>query len=64
MTFIFESKVLEGDDPFFEVYQDIKTSVFYCAHGRQYLKLIKNNSNLEYDFCIDLSNIRSFIIEN
>ena len=60
MTFIFESKVLEGDSPEFEVYRDIKTSVFYYAHGRQYLKLFKNNSELEYDFCIDLTNIRTF----
>jgi len=60
MTFIFEYKVLEGDSPVFEVYQDIKTSVFYCAHGRQYLKLIKNNSELGYDFCIDLTNVRTF----
>ena len=60
MTFIFELKVLEGDSPEFEVYQDIKTSVFYSAHGRQYLKLFKNNSELEYDFCIDLTDIRTF----
>ena len=68
MTFIFELKVAEGDSPVFEVYRDIKTSVFYCAHGRQCLKLFKNNSDLdldldldlEYDFCIDLTYIRTF----
>lgn len=64
MTLFFEYKVLDGDDPVFERYTDIKTCNYYFAHGRTYLKLYKNNSDLQYDFCIDLSNIKSFIIEN
>ena len=60
MTFIFELKVNQGDSPVYEVYRDIKTSVFYYAHGRQYLKLFKHNSELAYDFCIDLTDISTF----
>lgn len=64
MTLFFEYKVLDGDDPVFEHYTNIKTCNYYFAQGRTYLKLYKNKNDLQYDFCIDLSNIKSFIIEN
>ena len=63
MTVSFEFKVLDGDDPVFEQYIDIKQCSYYFAHGRIYLKLYKKNSDLQYDFCIDLSGVKSFLIE-
>ena len=64
MTVSFEYKVLAGDDPVFEQYTDIKMCEYYPAHGRTYLKLYKKNSEFEYDFCIDMSDVKSFLIEN
>ena len=64
MTVFLEHKVLDGDIPLNEIYTEIKKCDYYCAHGRTYLKLYKNNSELKYDFCIDLSGVKSFLIEN
>ena len=64
MTVSFEYKVLEGDDPVFEQYTDIKQCIYYYAHGRTYLKLYKENSEFKYDFCIDMSDVKSFLIDN
>ena len=60
MTVSFEYKVLDGEDPVFEQYTDIKQCSYYFAYDRIYLKLYKNN----YDFCIDMSDIKSFLIES
>ena len=64
MTVSFEYKVLEGEDPLFERYTDIKMCSYYFAHGRTYLKLYKENSDFQYDFCIDLLSVKSFLIDN
>lgn len=64
MKVSFEYKVLEGADTVFEQYTDIKMCSYYFAHGRTYLKLYKDNSEFQYDFCIDMSDIKSFLIEN
>ena len=64
MTVSFEYKVVEGDVPFNEIYTGIKKCDYYFAHGRTYLKLYKENSEFKYDFCIDLSGVKSFLIEN
>ena len=64
MTVFFEHKVLDGDVPLNEIYNEIKKCEYYFAHGRTYLKLYKNNSEFKYDFCIDLSGVKSFLIEN
>ena len=63
MTVFFEYKVLDGDVPVVERYTVSKCK-YYFAHGRNYLKLYKNNSEFNYDFCIDLSGVKSFLIEN
>ena len=60
MTVSFEYKVLDGEDPVFEQYTDIKMCEYYVAHGRIYLKLYKNT----IEICIDMSDIKSFLIEN
>ena len=64
MTIFFEYKVKESTDPVFERYTDIEKCNYYFVHGRTYLKLYKNNRELKYDFCIDLSHVKSFKIEN
>ena len=64
MTVSFEYKVLDGDVPVIERYTDIKKCDYYSAHGRNFLKLCKNNSEFKYDFCIDLSGVKEFLIEN
>ena len=64
MTVFFEHKVLDGDIPFNELYTDIKKCEYYFAHGRTYLKLYKNNSEFQYDYCIDLSGVKEFLIKN
>ena len=64
MTVSFEYKVLDGEDPVFEQYTDIKMCSYYPAYGRTYLKLYKENSDFQYDFCIDMSDVKSFLIEN
>ena len=64
MTVTFEYKVFDGRYPVVERYTDIKTCSYYLAHGRTYLKLFKNNSKFKYDFCIDLSDVKEFLIEN
>lgn len=64
MTVSFEYKVLEDEEPVFEQYTDIKMCEYYFAHGGIYLKLYKNNSRFQYDFCIDMSDVKSFLIEN
>ena len=64
MKVSFEYKVLDGDDPVVEQYTDIKQCSYYFAHGRTYLKLYKNNSEFKYDFCIDMSDVKSFLIES
>ena len=64
MTVSFEYKVLDGANPVLEQYTDIKMCSYYFAHGRTYLKLYENNSEFKYDFCIDLSGVKSFLIES
>ena len=64
MTVFFEYKVQEGADPVFEQYTDIKKCNYYFAHGNIYLKLYKNNSEFQYDFCIDMSDVKEFLIED
>ena len=64
MTVFIEHKVLDGDIPFNELYTEIKKCEYYYAHGRTYLKLYKNNSEFQYDFCIDLSGVKEFLIKN
>ena len=64
MTVTFEFKVVDDRYPVVERYTDISKCDYYCAHGRPYLKLVKNNSEFKYDFCIDLSGVKSFLIEN
>ena len=64
MTVFFEYKVLDGDVPFVERYNDVKKCEYYFAHGNCYLKLYKDNSEFQYDFCIDMSTVKSFLIEN
>ena len=64
MTVTFEYKVFDGRYPVVERYTDIKMCSYYFAHGRIYLKLYKNNSEFNYDFCIDLSDVKEFLIEN
>ena len=63
MTIFFEYKVLDDRYPVVERYTVSKCK-FYYAHGRNYLKLYKNNSEFDYDFCIDLSGVKSFLIED
>ena len=58
MTVFFEYKVLDGRYPVVERYTDISKCNYYFAHGRTYLKLFK------YDFCIDMSDVKEFLIEN
>ena len=62
MTLFFEYKVLDGDDPVVERYTGIKKCNYYFSHDRTYLRLYRNE--LQYDFCIDLSTVKSFKIEN
>ena len=62
MIVSFEYKVLDGEDPVFEQFSDIKMCSYYFAQGRTYLKLYKNNNEIKYDFCIDLSHVKSFLI--
>ena len=64
MTVFLEHKVLDGDVPLNEIYTDISKCDYYFAHGNLYLKLYKNNSEFNYDFCIDLSGVKSFLIKN
>ena len=64
MTVFIEHRVLDGDVPLNEIYTDISKCDYYYAHGNLYLKLYKNNSEFNYDFCIDLSGVKSFLIEN
>ena len=64
MTVTFEYKVFDGDVPVVERYTDIKMCSYYFAYDRNYLKLYKNNSEFKYDFCIDLSDVKEFLIEN
>ena len=64
MTVFFEFKVLDGRYPVAERYTDISKCDYYYAHGRTYLKLYKNNSEFNYDFCIDMSDVKEFLIEN
>ena len=64
MTVFIEHRVLDGDVPLNEIYTDISKCDYYYAHGNLYLKLYKNNSEFNYDFCIDLSGVKSFLIKN
>ena len=64
MTVSLEYKVLDGLYPAVEQYTDIEMCSYYSAYGRTYLKLVKNNSEFKYDFCIDMSDVKSFLIEN
>ena len=64
MTVFFEYKVFDGRYPVIERYTDIKMCSYYFAHGRTYLKLYKDKSESQYDFCIDLSGVKEFLIEN
>ena len=64
MRVSFEYKVLDSEDPVFEQYTDIKQCSYYFAYGRTYLKLYKKNSEFNYDFCIDMSDVKSFLIES
>ena len=58
MTVFFEYKVLDSRYPVVERYNDISKCNYYFAHGRTYLKLYKNNSEFNYDFCIDMSGVK------
>ena len=64
MTVFCEFKVKEGDDPVFERYADVKTCSYYFAHGNIYLKLYKNNSKFQYDFCIDMSDVKAILFDD
>ena len=64
MTVTFKYKVFDDRYPVVERYTDISKCDYYYAHGRTYLKLVKNNSEFKYDFCIDVSGVKSFLIEN
>ena len=64
MTVSFDYKVLDGRYPVHERYTDIKMCNYYFGNGRTCLKLYKNNSDLQYDFCIDLSTVKSFLIDD
>ena len=64
MKFTFEYKVSDDRYPVVEQYTDIKMCSYYFAHGKPYLKLYKNNSEFQYDFCIDMSDVKSFLIED
>ena len=64
MTVFLEYKVLDGRYPVVERYTDIDKCDYYFAYGRTYLKLYKNNSEFNYDFCIDMSDVKSFLIDN
>ena len=64
MKVSFEYKVQEGADPVFEQYTDIKMCNYYFAHGRAYLKLYKNNSEYQYDFCIDMSDVKAILFDD
>ena len=64
MTVFFVFFFFDGRYPVVERYTDIKMCSYYLAHGRSYLKLYKNNSGVKYNFCIDLSDVKSFLIEN
>ena len=64
MTVSFEYKVFDGRYPVVEQYTDIKKCEYYFALGGTYLKLYENNSEFKYDFCIDMSTVKSFIIES
>ena len=64
MTVTFEYKVFDDRYPVVERYTDISKCDYYFAHGRPYLKLYQNNSEFQYDFCIDLSGVKSFLIKN
>ena len=64
MTVFFEHKVSDSRYPVVERYTDISKCAYYFAHGRTYLKLYKNNSEFKYDFCIDMSDVKEFLIEN
>ena len=64
MTVTFEYKVFDDRYPVVEQYTDISKCDYYFAHGSTYLKLYKNNSEFKYDFCIDLSGVKSFLIES
>ena len=64
MTVTFEFKVVDGRYTVAERYTDISKCDYYFAHGRTYLKLYKNNSEFQYDFCIDVSGVKSFLIED
>ena len=64
MTVFIEHKVLDGDLPLNELYTEIKKCEYYYEHGNLYLKLYKNNSEFQYDFCIDLSGVKEFLIKD
>ena len=64
MKVFVEYKVLDSRYPVLERYTDISKCDYYFAHGSTYLKLYKNNSEFDYDFCIDLSDVKEFLIEN
>ena len=64
MTVTFKYKVFDDRYPVVERYTDISKCDYYYAHGRTYLKLVKNNSEFKYDFCIDMSGVKSFLIED
>ena len=64
MKVFVEYKVLDSRCPVVERYTDISKCNYYFAHGRTYLKLYKNNSEFKYGFCIDLSAVKSFVIES
>ena len=64
MTVFIEHKVLDSRYPFNERYTDVSKCDYYFEHGRTYLKLYKNNSEFNYAFCIDMSGVKSFLIEN
>ena len=64
MTVSFEFKVLDGRYTVVEQYTDISKCNYYFANGKTYLKLYKNNSEFQYDYCIDMSDVKEFLIES
>lgn len=61
MIYTFFSKTSDNSK-YIEVYQDIKSACFYSEHGRNYIKLYKKDSTMNYDYCIDLSCIDTYVV--
>ena len=62
MKVCIEYKVLDGDVPFIERYTHV-IQCEYSAHDNN-LKIYRDNSEIQYAFLIDLSDVKEFSIEN